>query len=140
MYYHGDERAKRYVRLGAAAIEELEPTPAEIRGPGFVDLDRALAADVPFVRVTDMSLGSSLPEVLHTWSASCAIEEMILVPVSTARTRHGAVVIARRKSDDVIPGPQDQLLRAIPEVIGTAIERNVVLRTIERGVSALLDS
>ncbi|MCH7548051.1 MAG: hypothetical protein IH969_00700 [Candidatus Krumholzibacteriota bacterium] len=139
LYYHNGDSSKRFARLGVASAGKMGDTPEEIKGRDYGDLKRAITADVTFLRVRDMTSENALPESFRTWLSGIGTEEVLLVPVRTHRERHGALVIARGAHPGALPGPQDQLLRALPEIIGTAIERNFVLRCIERGLSALLN-
>ena len=140
LYYHNGDSSNRFARLGvASAGPEIGYIPEQIGGRDYGDLKRAIASDAIFLRVTRMESENALPDSLREWLAGVGVEEVLLVPVRTNRERHGALVIGRPGFPGALPGPQDQLLRALPEIIGTAIERNFVLRCIERGLSALLN-
>jgi|GEM_PF-6037985 len=137
LYYRFDGRARRFSLDGEWSGDgEYAPAPVSITHGEYRTLRRIVEADVPYLHTGDAF--EALPAALADLLGRDHMRDSVVLPVRSALSTHGALVASFRQSFTA-RGGDDQLLRALAQILGAAIERNGLIRTLKRNVSTLVD-
>lgn len=138
LYYQLDAGARRFALQGAITPDIPSAPPEHLGGGDHASLRTVLDIDAAYLNVADITEPSALPENVLAYLGRAAVTGAVVVPVRSTAARHGALIVARTDGPS-LSGEHDRLLSAVSQLLGSAIERNNLVRSLKRNVTTVMD-
>jgi len=138
LYYQHDVGARRFALQGAITPDIPSTPPEHLAGEDHVSLLTVLDIDAAYLNFASVSEQSALPENVLAYLTRAGVTGAVVVPARSPASRHGALIVART-GGLAISGEHDRLLSAVSQLLGSAIERNNLVRSLKRNVTTVMD-
>jgi len=134
-YYEIDDGAEQ-APLVATAGPDPSPLPQQLLARECRELANLAKIDAPYLRVAELRRANPLPASLQQALLSAGAAEAVVIPARTAHARYGVMVAAPTAA---VSGSDERFLASLAQLLGPALERNRLVRALERGIDASLD-